>query len=565
MFVNNINIQEFVKKPYQKGLVLFDIHSKRYVLKIDKKKNIEKEFENYALSTDKIQKIVSITPPRIIDLDEHFSCLLMNNYGLDYASSVRGELILKVSVEVMFEKLLSFLNKGFLWDGFVPRNIFLQSNNFSDIRIIDLENVLHFKDKVTQIPSLFLMKWSLGWDGYLEENLSANQIYNYIESSLQKNNISISTEAKIDELDSFEQCYQKIFLQLSPSKVREICTYTTLDSESSVFYEDSMLNFFDIGHAVEDLFCEEFPDNEMYLSVFFTYALEKIRSNTTRNELLKLHAFLKSYIDQRNIKKLIMFMIKSLNDNDANDIELPSKIPGFDEAVQRANTYESILLLCKNAVEKSLSILPSKCYVRGSLANGICSIYSDIDFEFSNEHSDLFNAEEVEKMICVLLSVLEIDSEGSTGRPTEADLYSKGLQQSRDLHEFMELRELGTKSIPQDIYNKFDLTELWWNEKSLYEKDGEKLSGKVAFFQSRSILSRYAFDNKITQSMYIPEILENISNLSDKILFKKNIQKALKSYESKDNELARSVASENYKLCKKFGYPIFNYTDIERL
>lgn len=331
------------------------------------------------------------------------------------------------------------------------------------------------------------------------------------------------------------------------------------------------LSSMDIGHLLEDIF-----DND-YLSVWYTVSTSKMRHNYGDEHYAGflncfehvLVTWLKetkpNFCNKENIAQLqellccMMFMfsqeqpdstVHSLKDTlsiseailffetnipciaSIKQFQRLKFVNGWSAAIERSKYIHNFLKNVYYQLTWCFPILEEyDLLLRGSCAQGIMTTKSDVDFEVSSENKPHgFNA--VESIISSLLSIFDIDCEGSSERPTEVDMESiRGF--TRDFHEWCELvipeSYCRDKGWNDSLYNEKDT----WQYYSEYESQKHNISTKYLFFQIRAIIERYALKYEINRS-FISDILEELhSYLPNKeiTLLSMTLQDCMECYE----------------------------------
>jgi hypothetical protein len=171
---------------------------------------------------------------------------------------------------------------------------------------------------------------------------------------------------------------------------------------------------------------------------------------------------------------------------------------GWSAAVERALLAERLLLATYAwAVGRTGAEEPLDLLLRGSGAQRVLSVFSDLDYEVSSPayphgHSD------VEAVMADRLAALGVEAEGSAGRPREVDLVDRAGR-CRDLHELSELRRAGSARRDAGwVGDAFaDAPPDWWNRVSSYEAHGRHRHAKFAFFEIRAIICRLSWRHQV--------------------------------------------------------------------
>jgi hypothetical protein len=94
-------------------------------------------------------------------------------------------------------------------------------------------------------------------------------------------------------------------------------------------------------------------------------------------------------------------------------------------------------------VIKPLGLTDLQLILRGSLAQGVVSNRSDLDFELSST-AHPHGHRGAERLVVDILGTFGLASEASDGRPAEVDIHDSSSGLGRDLYEWMELRRPGS-------------------------------------------------------------------------------------------------------------------------
>jgi hypothetical protein len=207
---------------------------------------------------------------------------------------------------------------------------------------------------------------------------------------------------------------------------------------------------------------------------------------------------------------------------------------GWEAALERATAVENMLARLVGRVEAVCGTSADlDCLVRGSLAQGIVTTRSDIDFEISGPSAEN-GAIGVERMVAQICRLLGWNAEGSEGRPTEIDLDFGTV--SRDLHEWMELRRVGMPERDRGWMHHHPSrpSGAVWEIQSTFERAGRPTTAKFAFFEARSAIARLAWR---AQCPFIPiplqlDYLAGIVSASDVANLRAIARDCLDAYES---------------------------------
>jgi len=538
----------------------FNYENKDYVIKIYNN-CIPKEYLN-AIKAREILKnnnTFYVPIPKLIKTNNNIG-LVYPDYGYTLHEDINQTKLLGLDKIIFwFKELLTY---GIEWAGFLPRNIIYKKNQ---LILIDWEDVTFNDCQYLSISDLTLFKFILGW----------SQVYGSIKQVkefLNKNGITTYTALP----DDFEITYGKLTNISNLKQIREKTTCISLISESpSSCTTNSNLSFMDIGHLIDDLFninfsvlytCCSSIIREKYGDLYFSIFAEAfeavlcltLRDNDNKSIVLPFEKiqqtiilFLLYFFQEPSIEKLktIATFKKTVELNTFLEEEknissyilkfTSCKKPGLNNAITRSFYIHHFLyalfeIITKVFFENEIIFL----LLRGSCAQGLMTNKSDVDFEVSNKKfPNGHNA--IEHLISDVLAIFNIDSEGSWGRPQEADVFINGY--SRDYHEWIEL------TVPNNIkYNKGWLAnekpqELLEQKWSIYEKKNKFISEKYIFFKIRALILRLVLKYNIPFSFYSDQISELTHYIDSSIVdeIKKVVVESLALYENSKTDIQK--------------------------
>ncbi len=336
---------------------------------------------------------------------------------------------------------------GLEWAGFAPRNLIACDNglfgiDWEDLRI-DIPHSGGWSD-------LTLFKLALNWAGVFGSADCAHAVL----ASQQRTWRSVA-------LDDFEQSWRGLRGgRDDDAAARRACRAICFESEQPVVDQPSdLLSAQEVGHLVSDLLGSP-------LDVF--YAAVTARHRRDDQDGARCVAFLRDMT--RRVDAALRLADHCQRGQDrtlvcetmTRSIGLlagawPTRAPdglagascrlhhlrgrrGLASALLRAKLVEEVAtVLWRSARDLFAWEVDLQFLLRGSVANGVCSVDSDLDFEISSpERPNGFP--EAEDLLGALLDGFGIRSENSTGRPTERDIIHAGG--SRDVLEWLELRDL---------------------------------------------------------------------------------------------------------------------------
>jgi hypothetical protein len=186
-----------VKGPYINGVRKLIYNDKDYYLKIGDPSDIHKEVMSYSIARCFLQDVIDIDVPEVISLDLSHQAILLKDYGDTLEKQIRNGHRAKVSFYRLRHLLIQMAERGILWGEFLPHNLFL--NKHDRFRGINFEDFYCFGYPLKQISSLIVMKWSFGWEEFLDGDNRAPEIYDLISDYFAQKDIIISDEVKHSE------------------------------------------------------------------------------------------------------------------------------------------------------------------------------------------------------------------------------------------------------------------------------------------------------------------------------------------------------------------------------
>lgn len=517
-----------------------------YVLKLTKPNEIPIEYVN-ALRLDKRIKDIGLTKvhvviPQLIQSDTDGTIgLLQEDHGFTLYESIE-QTQKRIDLREMMSLYGTLLNNGIEWSGWLPRNMFMKND---ELWLIDFEDVYFHGVGDYSISDLTLFKLILGW-GQIFEKDDVCAVLDEVVGELK-----ISTAFP----DSFEKVLSCLLNNGDYQQVREIGFKFTYLSELPLRNyptENKYLTSMDIGHLVEDIF-----DND-YLSVWYTVGTSKIRrqygEQVYANFLLSFEHALVTWLKEsvendfcstaiKSLRQMLLcLLIRFFSSPDENiyieimQAENISSIihilesssscvtsimrflrsrscKGWEAAIARSRDVHCFLSQIYTLLTWSFPALSEhNLLLRGSCAQGLMSIHSDIDFEISNKEYPM-GFIPAENLLSSILTVFDLDHEGSTARPTEIDLISSDGY-TRDFHEWTEL-VIPNSSVPDKGWiNGLFSADTAWHFYSEYESQKHNLTPKYLFFRIRAMIERYALQYSIAKT-FTDEKIKELSDIAD--------------------------------------------------
>lgn len=467
--------------------------------------------------------VLLVVVPTIVTLGDD-GVLITEDIGATLHDRVVGRGGAPDPCEVL-QVLNIILQLGVVWEGFAPRNL-VRRHSPDSLLMLDWE-CARFSVGSTQqqISDLEQTKWVLNWWQLYDEG-DARTI------TLKRGIEQMTAYPEEAALDAFEMTYRSLARSwASMGQVRLRCSELTLHAERPMSGLEPGLMPMELGHVIDDLMVRE-------ISVLFTAWVVRIRRRddpeavramfrlldaALRLGLAEGGACTSSVPGTGKARRYILDVMLAYEDGfrpSSHSLEGIRRGSSFEDvlasrssvvrAVQRIGDYgerhglhaASRRSEAADLILNGLTSLASEAFedwqgldvlVRGSLGQCLPSSRSDVDFEISGEERpDGFLS--MERLFSQLLEILGISSEGSSGRPTEADLFSS--VGTRDLHEWMELRKPGnTQHDPGWLTPHYvnGAQGAWWRGPSHFERTGRPLTAKRLFFEVRTLIARCAF------------------------------------------------------------------------
>lgn len=546
----------------------FMYKEKTYIIKVFNTDGIPIEYFNAVrlkkILDDKDINYIKIVQPEIIQLEEKGRLgLLQEDYGYTLYENIE-ECRKMLSVVEVFKVYQVLMDCGVEWSGFLPRNLFLKDSLWY---AIDFEDIFFHENGEWAIRDLTIFKLLLGW----------GQIFEISQVKSTLNEVLKGRKTVFAPLDSFERALAELIDSKSDSNTRNIGFDFTYKSELPVRrfgVTSTFLNSMDLGHLMEDIL-----DND-FLSVWYTVGTAKIRDEYGdeyySNFLNCLEHVLVVWLSEvtlpfrdkkalREIQKIVASLLICYSLHQGYDIcslltatkklediynvlvtanigvaavkhyqDLQS-VCGWSAAVSRSESIHIFLNVAYTQLRKSFpSLLAYDLLLRGSCAQGIMTMKSDVDFEISSLEKPCGYIA-AERLLSAILDIFGIECEGSLDRPNEIDMVSSnGL--TRDFHEWCELIVPENKKQNKGWNNSLYMASSIWQYYSEYESQKHSISTKYLFFQIRAIIERFAIKYSINQS-FVPDIFvelqEYIPN-NEMTMIENTLKHCLDCYESND-------------------------------
>ncbi|GAA2991633.1 hypothetical protein GCM10020229_00190 [Kitasatospora albolonga] len=431
---------------------------------------------------------LQVCVPEIVQLP-HQRAALVSPY-LGRPVSALPAAALKVSGEAVVELLTALLARGVEASGCIPRNMFGRDGR---VILIDWEDAL-LVPAGAEPDLLTLMKWDIAWSDLFGHDLRL------------RDRIPASMPSGEPELDGFETILANwLPAGTSRREVRRQGIEVTLVSELPVA-EAVPASAAHLGHLAEDVL----PPQLGVLHAVLTARLREHHGESAYAALLgRLHHLVKyprptgPELEELGRGWVIELFSAAEGDRPAGVVplrQLASRIAelastgGWPAACARAEVAEEITGRLARVVLAALAREDLDLLLRGSCAQGVLGLGSDVDFELSSAEFPA-GYQPAEDLVIEALGCLGLAAEGSAARPTERDLVSADGHTSRDLHEWCELRRPGAAHHDPGWTTAFlpAPTAGALGRPSQYEQQGREHTAKYLWFESRAALARLVF------------------------------------------------------------------------
>jgi hypothetical protein len=395
---------------------------------------------------------------------------------------------------------------GIVWEGLAPRNLVHAGGVFL---LLDLEDVAFG----TTCTDLTRFKWRLNWEphGALPQ----------IEAACEPLRTTVAP------LDSFERAYAAL---TGAEDVRGICARATLISERSLALpHEAPWTPFEAGHFADDLL----PPS---LSVLYTFATAAGRQERGEawyaDRLRRLHDAASAAVvaGPAEVALALLSVCAGIEEPLATLRSL-GKRRGLPAALRRAELLDVVVAGLANWILEALGRRGAwQLLLRGSLGQAVVGCRSDVDFEISSPAFPL-GVPAVEEALRDALALAGIESEGSAGRPREADLVAGCL--TRDLHEWMELRQPGSPAHAPGWNAGVFTPPRHWFTPSTFERAGLPRTPKALFFRVRTLIARLAFSHGLQLAATRPQLVALVPLVGEEAAHRLEalLEEALTAYE----------------------------------
>ncbi|MFI6448820.1 hypothetical protein [Kitasatospora sp. NPDC050543] len=431
---------------------------------------------------------IQVCVPELVPLPSRKAALVSPYLGSPL--SAPSAAALGLSDEAVLELLASLLARGLEASGCVPRNMFCREGRTV---LIDWEDALLVPAGAAP-DRLTLMKWDIAWSDLFGDDLRLRE------------RVPASAPCGEPELDSFETILAAWLPPVaSRQEVRRRGIEATLASELPVF-EAAPGSAAMLGHLAEDVL----PPRLGVFHTVLTARLREQRGDAVYAALLRqLHDLVKhprpTGLELEELRRGWVLTLFSAAEDElpaealslrqlVRRVDRSASTRGWAAACKRAEVAEEITSRLAAVVLAVLGCEELDLLLRGSCAQGVLGLSSDIDFELSS--ADFPGGyRPAEDLVIEGLGCLGLAAEGSAARPVERDIVSADGRVSRDLHEWFELRR------PGSAHHDPGWSAAWLSGPSAgaigrpseYEDQGREHSTKYLWFESRAALARIVF------------------------------------------------------------------------
>ncbi|GAA4263451.1 hypothetical protein [Dactylosporangium darangshiense] len=390
-------------------------------------------------------------------------------------------------VEVMLRGLL---DAGIEWSGFVPRNLFVRD---AGLYAIDWEDA-RFCDSPAGPDEVTVAKWDVGWSDVYRSDPGFRARF--------------SPRRSVDgsPLDDFEVNLRELTAPgATGTAIRTRGAELTLRSELYAPVLTGDLTPAELGHLADELLPAPWSVFHTALTAWARPRLGDAGYAALLSTVCRAVGPLTAGYDAttalptRWIRALLLSVDEATPDQRGAEplgvlVERMTSLAGhtgLEAAERRAGVAEAILVRVCDLVVAALDLDGLQLLLRGSLAQGVVTGRSDVDFELSGPAHPRGHAG-AEALVVGALASFGITAEATVGRPVEADLCDPGAGTTRDLHEWMELRRPGSAAHDPgwlDAVIRADPAGLAIRQ-SEYERAGREHSAKYLWFEARAALAR---------------------------------------------------------------------------
>jgi len=370
-----------------------------------------------------------------------------------------------------------FLRSGYFWGGLALRNIFYSNDEYT---LIDFEKLFEIEKSNLSRRHLLFLRLNLVQS--FDEKL-VNEYINSLDGEYCFSN-------KMRKLDRVEKVGWKILSFKNKDEFFNYLDEATINAEKPL---DKDTRPFKVGHIIDELASAE-------ISFLWTLLMNEKRMQSASNfrQLLDSASEIIEFKNEKQAKFHLACLIIALG-----NIKKYIKTVKEMETIRMHNSsdkYDDILRNIVKAVCElaNLSFKNINIIARGSYGECVLTNKSDLDFEIIEfKDNDTRPLISVEELVCEILNYLEIDAEGTSGRPTEKDVVVNG--KSRDLFEIFELRLVSGSRTDflkyLNEYKKMVYEKELWKKKTEYEEKVRVPGSKSIFEDARFLITRLAIMN----------------------------------------------------------------------
>ncbi|WP_213451199.1 hypothetical protein [Rhizomonospora bruguierae] len=431
---------------------------------------------------------VRVVVPDLIELAGGACALVAADLGETLAAH-RADVARWMPRQVVEAMLWGLLDAGIEWSGFVPRNLFVRD---AGLYAIDWEDA-RFCDGPARPDEVTVAKWDVGWSDVYRADPSLRAWF--------------SPRQGVDSpLDDFEMNLRELSAPgVTGAEIRTRGAELTLRSELYAPVPTGDLTPAELGHLADELLPAPWSVFHTALTAWARPRLGDTGYAALISTVCRAVGPLTADHDAtatlptRWIRALLLAVDEVTPDQSCADplsvlaeqVTALAGHTGLEAAERRAGVAEAILVRVCDLVVAALDLGGLQLLLRGSLAQGVITGRSDIDFELSAPAHPRGHAG-AEALVVDVLASFGITAEATAGRPVEADLGGPDAGTTRDLHEWMELRRPGSAAHDPGWLGaviRADLARLATRQ-SEYERAGREHSAKYLWFEARAALAR---------------------------------------------------------------------------
>lgn len=435
-----------------------------------------------------------------------------------------------------------FLKSGYIWRGIALRNIFFSNGKYT---LIDFEKFYKINKLKIGRRELLFIKLNL------LQSFSEKLVNNYIKHLEGIFDVSNNNR----KMDGVEKIAWQFLNFNNRNELFDYFDDLTINAEKPLDTGSTIP--FEIAHIIDEVVS---PKVSFLLSVM----MFKIRNKNPRKfrRLLEMLLLAISKNSECILKKELACIITSAGSY-AGYRQIKTKLE-YAKRHQKTESYDDILIKLTNSLCNFLDVDFKNLNIiaRGSYGEAILTKESDLDFEIVRFNNGcIYQNISMEELVCEILSYMDVDAEGTAGRPLEKDVVIG--DESRDFFEIFELRLVhGTSKDFLTYINKFKkilIEKKLWKDKAEYELSKRFFNSKTVFEELRFLITRLVLINcKHDTSSVVKEKIKKCPKSTRKIL-KSILDEIVFARNNFEESGLEEIMLRINKIRKAYGFPINNF------